>query len=171
MYQLTLTIDGEEDVFQSASQQTLIREVVDVFRSKNSDLYPLPFTCEVNQRGQIVTLTLENKPNEPYWIEFHPVNGRQVQVKAVIRKEAVEQAKECFDIPSDLLNGDGNCWVAIKKGAVVDLVYMRLGKDEDFTSHREKALSRLKPQGTIIDGLITAKKFFPKASRKNSERG
>lgn len=169
MYKLILSRNEVEQTFQSASMQTLIREVTQVFLSKNSEKVPIPFSCKVNARGQIVEMYLQNSPEDSWWESNHPVNAKlQVKVTALITREGVESSEDFYPLPDHMHKGDGSCWVAVKNGQVLDIEYMRTTHQADFKEHRKKALDRLKPQGRILDGVVTAKRFFPKTIRLES---
>lgn len=169
MYKLVLSRNEVEQTFQSVSIQSLIREVVEVFLSKNAEKVPIPFSCKVNARGQIVEMYLQNSPEDSWWKSNHPVNAKlQFKVTALITREGVESSEDFYLLPDHMNKGDGSCWVAVKNGQVLDIEYMRTNNQVEFKEHRINALNRLKPQGRILDGVVTAKKFFPKVMRRGS---
>lgn len=167
MYQLKLVINGVEDVFQSESMQTLVREAAEVFQSKDGNKTLLPFICQVNRKGQIIEMALNNEPADPWWLNNHPVEGgEQVNVSVLIQKINASTAKDCYDVPPEFLSGDGTCWAAVANDHVVDIIYMRIKRSANFGEFRNNAIERLKPKGKIISGMITSNKFFPRTARR-----
>ena len=64
----------------------MIREVVDLFRSKDPVNHPLPFNGVLNSSGQIIEMRIENDPKDPWWSEYHPVAlANQAKVVGVVR--------------------------------------------------------------------------------------
>ncbi len=145
----------------------MIREVVDLFRSKDPVNHPLPFNGVLNSSGQIIEMRIENDPKDPWWSEYHPVAlANQAKVVGVVSKIKHIEAQECYEIPNTLYDGDGNCWVSIKDGKIVSLIYMRLPKNADFSAFRQNAISELKQTGAVINGTVTGKQFYPREARK-----